>query len=232
MNGSAAQAGKRTLLIDLDPQAQATVIYGPQIPHDRTVKAIFAHRTAERGGFMMPAEVHERPIEHLSIVPSSIHLALTAKRLLSQHYRERRLHTQLAKLGNGSDDIRLDGPPNLGVITVNAISTADWVLIPTTYGRYFLDGIADRFASIAHIRAGPRACWMLRKAFDSRTSATHDYIEKPRATGRSYVLNTIIRTRAAINQAQLSGEPGFTYAPKGYGAQDFHALTTEVMRHG
>lgn len=227
-----AQAGKRTLLIDLDPQAHATVIYCPQIPRDRTVKEIFEHRTAELGGLIMLAEVHERPVEHLSIVPSSIHLALTAERLISQHYRERRLHTQLEKLGNGYDDILLDCPPNLGVITVNAIYTADWVLIPTTYGRYSLDGIADLFASIEQIREGPRDCWILRKAFDSRTSATHDYIDNQRETVRSYVLKTIIRTREAINQAPISGEPVFTYAPKGYGAQDFKALTKEVMRHG
>jgi chromosome partitioning protein len=180
----------------------------------------------------MPAEVHERPVEHLSIVPSSIHLALTAERLISQHYRERRLHTQLEKLGNGYDDILLDCPPNLGVITVNAIYTADWVLIPTTYGRYSLDGIADLFASIEQIREGQRDCWILRNVFDSRTSATNDYIEKQLETVRSYVRKTIIRKSEAINQAQISGEPVFTYDPKGYGAQDFKALTKEVMRHG
>jgi chromosome partitioning protein len=227
-----AQAGRRTLLIDLDPQAHATVIYCPQIPRDRTVKEIFEHRTAELGGLIMPAEVHERPVEYLSIVPSSIHLAVTAERLISQHYRERRLHTQVEKLGDAYDDILLDCPPNLGVITVNAIYTADWVLIPTTYGRYSLDGIADLFASIEEIREGKRDCWILRNAFDSRTSATNEYIEKQLENVRSHVLKTVIRKSEAINQAQISGEPVFTYDPRGHGAQDFKALTKEVMRHG
>jgi chromosome partitioning protein len=227
-----AQAGESTLLIDLDPQAHATVIYCARIPRDHTVKEIFEHRTAELRSLIVPAMVHEGSVENLFIVPSSIHLAVTAERLISQHYRERRLHTQLEKLGNGYDFILLDCPPNLGVITVNAIYTADWVLIPTTYGRYSLDGIADLFASIEEIREGKRDCWILRNAFDSRTSATNDYIEKQLEHVRSHVLKTIIRKSEAINQAQISGEPVFTYDPKGHGSEDFQALTKEVLRHG
>jgi chromosome partitioning protein len=227
-----ARAGKRTLLIDLDPQAHASVIFCPNIPRDRTVKEIFEHRTADLQNLIVPAEVGGATVEHLSIVPSSIHLAVTAERLISQHYRERRLHTQVEKLNHGYDYILLDCPPNLGVITVNAIYTADWVLIPTTYGRYSLDGIADLFASIEEIREGKRDCWILRNAFDSRNRATNDYIEKQLESVRSHLLKTVIRKSEAINQAQISGEPVFTYDPKGYGSEDFQALTKEVLRHG
>jgi chromosome partitioning protein len=227
-----AQAGKRTLLIDLDPQAHATVIYCTDIPRDRTIKEVFEHRTAELQSLIIPAQVEGTTVEKLFIVPSSIHLAVTAERLISQHYRERRLHTQVEKLSHGYDYILLDCPPNLGVITVNAIYTADWVLIPTTYGRYSLDGIADLFASIEEIREGKRDCWILRNSFDSRNRATNEYIEKQLENVRSHVLKTIIRKSEAINQAQISGEPVFTYDPKGYGAEDFQALTKEVLRHG
>ena len=227
-----AQAGKRTLLIDLDPQAHATVIYCADIPRDRTVKEIFEHRTADLQSLIIPVEVNGSPVENLSIVPSSIHLAVTAERLISQHYRERRLATQPEKLADSYDYILLDCPPNLGVITVNAIYTADWVLIPTTYGRYSLDGIADLFASIEEIREGKRDCRILRNAFDSRTRATNEYIEKQLKSVRSHVLKTVIRKSEAINQAQISSEPVFTFDPKGHGAQDFKALTKEVLRHG
>ena len=147
-----AQAGKRTLLIDLDPQAHATVIYCNDIPRDRTVKEIFDRRNAELGEFIAPAAVHGEMVKNLCIVPSSIHLAVTAERMISQHYREKRLHAQLEKLGDEYAYMLLDCPPNLGVITVNAIYAADWILIPTTYGRYSLDGIADIFTSIEEIR--------------------------------------------------------------------------------
>jgi chromosome partitioning protein len=227
-----AQAGKRTLLIDLDPQAHATVIYCADIPRDRTVKEIFERRNADLRELIAPAAVHGKPVEQLFVVPSSIHLAVTAERMISQHYREKRLHAQLEKLGDAYPFILLDCPPNLGVITVNAIYTADWILIPTTYGRYSLDGIADLFTSIEDIREGQGACWILRNAFDSRTRATNDYIDKQLESVRQHVLKTVIRKSEAINQAQISGEPVVTFDPKGHGTEDFLALTKEVLRHG
>jgi chromosome partitioning protein len=227
-----AQAGKRTLLIDLDPQAHASVIYCTDIPRDSTVKEVFEHRNADLRELIAPAVVHGETVKHLFLVPSNIHLAVTAEHMITQHYREKRLHAQLEKLGDTYDFIVLDCPPNLGVITVNAIYTADWILIPTTYGRYSLDGIADLFTSIEEIREGKGACWILRNALDSRNRATNDYIEKQLESVRSHVLKTIIRRTEAINQAQINGEPVLTFDPKGYGAEDFQALTMEVLQHG
>jgi len=227
-----AQAGKRTLLIDLDPQAHATVIYCPDSPRDRTVKEIFERRNADLRELIAPASVHGEPVQNLFLVPSTIHLAATAERMISQHYREKRLHAQLEKLGDTYDIILLDCPPNLSVITVNAIYTADWILIPTTYGRYSLDGIADLFTSIEDNREGKGACWILRNAFDSRNRATNDYIEKQLESVRPHMLMTVIRKSEAINQAQISGEPVLTFDPKGHGTEDFRALTQEVLQHG
>jgi chromosome partitioning protein len=228
-----ARSGKRTLLIDLDPQAHATVIYCEDIPRDRTVKEIFDHRNADLRELIVPAAVHGKPVEHLFIVPSNIHLAVTAEHMISQHYRERSLHTQLEKLGDTYAFVLLDCPPNLGVITVNAIYTADRILIPTTYGRYSLDGIADLFASIEEIREGEgKMYWILRNAFDSRNRATNEYIESQLESVRRRVLKTVIRKSEAINQAQISGEPVLTFDQKGHGAEDFQALTEEVLRHG
>lgn len=228
-----SQAGKRTLLIDLDPQAHATVIYCTDIPPHRTVTEVFEHRAANILELIVPAMVHSQPVQNLSLVPSTIHLAVTAERLIAQHYREKRLHAQLEKLGDAFAFIVLDCPPNLGVITVNAIYTADRILIPTTYGRYSLDGIADLFATIADIREGEQEmCRILRNAFDSRTRATNEYVDKQLQSVDSHLLKTVIRKSEAINQAQISGEPVLTFDPKGHGTADFQALTTEVLHDG
>lgn len=228
-----AQSGTRTLLIDLDPQAHATVIYCDDVPRDRTIKEIFDHRHADLCELITPATIHGSPVENLFIVPSNIHLAATAERMISQHYRERRLHTQLQKLSDAYGFVLLDCPPNLGVITVNAIYTADQILIPTTYGRYSLDGIADLFASIEEIRVEEgEDWWILRNAFDSRNRSTNEYIDKQLDSVRSYLLETVIRRCEAINQAQIKSEPVFTFDPKGHGSTDFQALTEEVMCHG
>ena len=181
---------------------------------------------------IVPAVVRDTQIQNLFLVPSTIHLAVTAERMVAQHYRERRLGIQLEKLGNTYEYIVLDCPPNLGVITVNAIYTADVFLIPTTYGRYSLDGIADLFASIEEIREGERDYWILRNAFDSRNRATNTYIDQQLASVREYVLRTVIRRSEAINQAQINGEPVLTFDPQGHGAEDFRALTKEVVQHG
>ncbi|MGE3539332.1 MAG: ParA family protein [Candidatus Tectimicrobiota bacterium] len=227
-----ALAGHSTLLIDLDPQAHSTVIFCDQVARTDSIKDVFERKNADIRAAIVPAMVHGTSVAHLDLVPSTIHLAVTAERMLTQHYRERRLHSQLDKLQDAYAFILMDCPPNLGVITVNAIYTADRILIPTTYGRYALDGIADLFTTIEDIRDDLGSCWILRNAFDSRTRATNDYIEKQLDNVRSYVLKTVIRKSEAINQAQISGEPVVTFDPKGYGAADFHALTEEVCRYG
>lgn len=227
-----ALAGYPTLLIDLDPQAHSTVIFCDHLPHMGSIQDVFERKQADLRTAIVPAMVHGTPVAHLDLVPSTIHLAVTAERMITQHYRERRLHVQLDKLHEAYAFILLDCPPNLGVITVNAIYTADRILIPTTYGRYALDGIADLLTTIEDIRDDRGPYWILRNAFDSRTRATNEYIEKQLDTVRSCVMTTIIRKSEAINQAQIRGEPVVMFDPKGHGAVDFHALTEEVCRYG
>jgi chromosome partitioning protein len=228
-----ARAGKHTLLIDLDPQAHSTAIYSPHAPKDATISAIFEDRSTEITRLIRPAEVRGEPAPNLSIIPSNIHLAVTAERVISRHFRERMLERAIRTLHTAYDVILLDCPPNLGVITANAIYAADEILIPTTYGRYALDGIVDLFASIEELREdrlGGR--YILRNAFDSRTKQTNEYIDRQLENVRDLLLATIIRKSEAINQAQISGEPIFTFDPSGYGAQDFQALTQEILRNG
>lgn len=78
-------------------------------------------------------------------------------------------------------------------------------------------------------RTGER--FILRNAFDSRNRQTNDYVNRELENVKELLLQTIIRKTEAINQAQISGEPIFTYDPSGHGAQDFEALTQEVLRH-
>ena len=227
-----ACAGKRTLLIDLDPQAHSTAIYCTAVPKESTVGAIFEDRSADIAQLLRPAEVQGQPAANLSIIPSNIHLAVTAERVISLHFRERMLDRALRRLEPDFDVILLDCPPNLGVITANAIYAADTILIPTTYGRYSLDGIVDLFASIEELREDrPGGRFILRNSFDSRNRQTNDYIDRQLDGVRELLLETVIRKTEAINQAQISGEPIFTFDPTGYGAQDFDALTREVLRH-
>ena len=228
-----ARAGKRVLLIDLDPQAHATTVYCPQVPREATIGAVFENRKADVAALVLPAEVKGQSSESLSIIPSNIHLAVTAERVISQHFREQILDRALKRLQGQFDMALLDCPPNLGVITANAIYTADTILIPTTYGKYSLDGIADLFASIEVLRGDRQGGrHILRNAFDSRNRQTNDYVNRELESVKELLLQTVIRRTEAINQAQITGEPIFTFDPNGHGTQDFEALTREVLRHG
>ena len=226
-----ARAGQRTLLIDLDPQAHTSMIYRDD-NRGETVEAIFEKRDADIRRLIRPAMTGGRAVENLALVPSSIHLAVTAERMLLEHYRERRLHAQIEALGDAYDFILLDCPPNLGVIAVNAVYTADEIIIPITYGRYALDGTADLLRSIEAIREKHwEAWWILRNACDSRNRATNSYIDKELEQVRGHLMQTVIRRSEAINQAQIQGEPIFIFDSKGHGAADFESLTTEVLSH-
>ena len=227
-----ARAGMRTLLIDLDPQAHASMVFCED-NLDGTIEEVFERPDADLAALARPALIGGAAADRLFVVPSNIHLAVTAERLLHKHYRERRLHVHFDTIKGAYDYIILDCPPNLGLVTVNAIYTADELLVPVTYGRYALEGTADLLGSIREIREGDwRGWWILRNAYDSRTSTTNSYVDTELQALSSRLMNTVIRRCEAINQSQIKGEPVEVFDPRGYGAADFAALTREVLSHG
>ena len=228
-----AQAGKRTLLIALDPQAHASVIYCPEIPKELTTKEIFTDRSLDLNQLIRPAIAGGEPIPGLFIIPSNIRLAITAEQITVRTHREKLLYNHIKKIASGFDIILIDCPPNLGVLTVNAIYTADQIIIPTTYGKYSLDGIADLFASITEVKESDAFKYLiLRNAYDGRNKQTNQFIESQLEPFSDNLLKTVIRKTEALNQAQINNEPVFTFDPKGNGAQDFAALTQEILTHG
>ena len=229
---SLSLAGKRTLLIDLDPQAHASMVYCND-NLDGTIEKVFEGPDANLAELIRPAQISGAAADGLFVVPSNIRLAMSAEGLLLKHYRERRLHVQLETLKDSYDYIILDCPPNLGLITVNAIYTADELVVPITYGRYALEGTADLLGSIREIRETDwQAWWVLRNAYDIRNSTTNSYVDAELEALSTHLMNTVIRRCEAINQAQIKGEPVLVFDPRGYGAADFETLTEEVLSHG
>lgn len=227
-----ARRGRKVLLVDLDPQAHSSMIYCGE-DRGRTVGEVFERRDADMAGLVRPAQVGEAVCDGLWVVPSDIHLAVTAERLLLEHYRERRLHGQLEKVAEDYDYVLLDCPPNLGLITVNGIYTADRVVVPVTYGRYALEGTADLLDTLGDIRGEEWASWrILRNGFDVRNRQTNSFVETQLESVSSHLMQTVIRRSEAINQAHIQGEPVAVFDPRGNGAADFEALTEEVLGDG
>lgn len=123
----------------------------------------------------------------------------------------------------------IDCPPTLGVLAVNGIFAADRFLIPVTYARYALDGVADLFAIISTVRETEQFDYtIIRNGYDSRTKTTNEFIEDQLKPLAANVAKTRIRKAETINQAAINTEPVFTFDPKGNGAKDFEALTQEI----
>lgn len=227
-----ATAGRRTLLIDLDPQAHSSVIYCPEIPTNGTIREALSERGLDIHTLIRPAVVNGEPLTTLFLIASNIHLAITAEQITTRTHREKLLFNHLKKVAGEFDFILIDCPPNLGVLTVNAIYAAERIVIPTTYGKYSLDGIADLFNSITEIKESKAFHYrILRNAFDARTTQTNQFIEGQLEPFAPHLLQTIIRRSEAINQAQINSEPIFTFDPKGNGTRDFSALTQEILSY-
>jgi len=227
-----AELGKKVLLVDLDPQAHSSVIYCPEIPKENTVKDIFQDRTFEIRKTIRQAMVNGSPRENMAVIPSNIHLATTAEQITSRTHKEKILHNHLKGIEKEYDFILIDCPPTLGVLTVNAIYTAELILIPTAYSKYSLDGIADLFTTINEVKETKDFQYLiLRNVFDARNKLTNNFVDEKLEPFRENLVRTIIRKSESINQSQMNEEPVFTFDPKGNGAEDFHSLAKEMIHH-
>ena len=236
-----AQAKKRILIVDLDPQAHSSVIYSPELPKKETVAEFFRDRSLNIAELIRPAAViqeknkEERLVEvkNLFIIPSNIHLATSSETAISRTHREKILHNSLRKVEKEFDFVLIDCPPSLGVLTVNAIYTADLILIPTNYSKYSLDGIFDLFTSIKDVKETEDYDYkILRNIKDMRSARTNEAIEEQLIQFKNNLLKTIIRRNEAINQSQMINQPVFLFDPHSTGVEDFNLLTKEILKYG
>ena len=223
---------KETLLVDMDPQAHSSVIFCPDIPKENTIRDLLADKSFAVAKAMRQAMLDgEQEIPNLQIIPANIHLAITAEQITSKIHREKLLFNHLKKIVADFEFIIIDCPPAVNVLTVNAIYASDVVLIPTTYGRYSLDGIADLFQSIEDVKESKDfEYWILRNVRDARTKVSNEFVEEQLAPFSRNVLATVIRRNEAINQAQMNGQPVLYFSPRSNGAEDFKKLTKEIIK--
>ena len=228
-----AATGWRVLLIDLDPQAHATLalrIDSDEVGADRTVASLFYEATLD--------EVVVDTIEpNLKLVPSSIHLATAVESLYSVIFREVKLKKALERVRDRFDYVLLDSGPNLGVLSINAIVAADRVLIPTRLSMYSLDGLNALLNTIAKVKQEPQEYdWrivltMVRGYGKERQQAALNLLT-PLA---DRVLETQIRETEAVEKSQMSEDDDqfmavvLQKASANRGAHDYRALVKELV---
>jgi chromosome partitioning protein len=223
----------RVLLIDLDPQAHSSCIFCPEIiPYDKTIATAFINKKIDIKTLIKDAIVNELQLENLRIIPSNIKLATVIEQISSTVYRERILQNHLNNTIKDYDYIILDCPPTLGVLAVNAIYCANSIIIPTNYGRYSLDGMADLLTAIQEIKGElSYKFFVLKNLYEQKNSQTNKYINEQLSALNDNLFTTVIRKNEAINQAQISNVPIQIFNNSSKGAQDFSLLVEEVIHY-
>jgi chromosome partitioning protein len=225
-----ASNGKRTLLADLDPQAHSCEIYRKGNEVSLTIKDLFVDNRFEATKAIIPAYVKEKAVNNLDVIHSNILFAKIAEQVSSRIHREKILHNHFRKLSY--DYVILDCPPNLGVITINAIHTADLILIPVSYDKGALDGMADLIETIKEVKESSESLILIvRNLFDTRNRQTNTYIDAELESFKKHMLLTKIRRTEALNQSRIAGEPIQIYEPASNGAVDYEELMKELIQY-
>ena len=219
--------GERVLIIDLDPQGNATSGLG----FDRTS----IDRSIYDGivdGVSLRELTLEGPIEELGVVPSTISLAGAEVELAPVEGRERRLSRLIAEVEADYDYILIDCPPSLGLLTVNALTAADSVLIPLQCEYYALEGLTQLLATLDlirdHLNPELDIKGVVLTMFDGRTKLSSDVANEVRRHLGDHVFKTVIPRNVRLSEAPSHGQPISRYAPDSTGALAYAALTNEL----
>ena len=228
-----AEQKKKTLLIDLDPQAHSSCIYCEETNKNKAINIIFEKNDYEITEILHPAIVNGKKLEYLDVIPSTIHLAMIAEAANLKIFREKFIKRLIEKTNKTYDYIILDCQPTLGILAINAIYASNIVIVPTNFGKYSLDGISDLLQSIDSIKNDHKySYYILRNMYERRNSQTNKFINKQlNDTMSNNLLDTVIRKNESINQSQINETPVKCFNPNSHGAHDFQQLATELLSY-
>jgi chromosome partitioning protein len=222
-----ASAGDRVLVIDLDPQGNATSGFGiDRATLDRSIYDAVVD-DARLTDLLVPG-----PNDGLSIVPSSIALAGAEIELAPLEQRERRLSRLVRDVAAEYDYILIDSPPSLGLLTVNALTAADSVLVPIQCEYYALEGLTQLIATINlvrdHLNPALEIKGVVLTMYDARTNLSADVAAEVRRHLGNRVYRAVIPRSVRLSEAPSHGLPISLYRPDSRGAEAYAALAAEI----
>jgi len=222
-----AKAGKNVLLVDLDPQGNATSGLGIDKAHLQSTMSEVLLQTADLSSTIIPTE-HK----NLSLAPTTSHLANTEVELAGVQHKFTRLKIALESI-TGYDYIVIDSPPSLSLLTVNGLIAAKYVLLPVQAEFYALEGLGQLLETMKLVRKGMNPSLellgVLPTMMDTRTTLSnqvHDEIKKHFA---DKVFKTTIPRNIRLAEAPSHGVPVGAYDRWSKGARAYKAVTKEVM---
>ena len=220
--------GKKTLLVDLDPQGNATSGFG--LNKNQRELCIY---NALLGDTEIQAIIEPVEIEDVFVVPATIQLAGAEIELVSAFSRETKLKTILEPVSDDFEYVIVDCPPSLGLLTVNALTAADGLLIPIQCEYYALEGLSKLLDSVrlvkTHLNANLEVFGVVMTMFDSRTRLAQQVVEEVRDFFGDKVFKTLVPRTVRLSEAPSFGKPVTLYDPLGKGAEAYNNLAKEVV---
>ncbi len=229
LSAAIASKGLRTLLIDLDPQANSSLSFVDIHSLDRTVYDALTDPDISLSDVIQKAET----VPNLEVAPSSIALAKIEAKLLGELDSYFRLKDELKKIRRRYEFVIIDTPPALGIITVNALVASTHVLIPIQASYFALEGTDDLLETIDKIklRANPRLQILgaLLTLFDKRTRLSKDIREQVSQVFGAKLFDTVISRSVRLEESPAYRESIFTFAPQSSGAFQYYKLSEEIL---
>jgi chromosome partitioning protein len=223
-----AQAGKHVLLVDVDPQANATSSLG--VDKNALGRSVYDVLV---GAEPMPSLIRLTGTVGLDLVPSSPSLAGAEVEMVDMSGREFRLRQALDALRCKYDYVLIDTPPSLGMLTVNALTASDGVLIPIQCEYLPLEGLTQLLRTVELVRQGLNPDLVVRglilTMYDSRTNLARQVVEEIQQHFPSTVFRSVIPRSVKLSEAPSYGEPIATYAPESGGGLAYAALCEELV---
>jgi chromosome partitioning protein len=226
-----AYIGQKVLLVDIDPQGNATSGVGVekgdvhQCIYDVLVDDVEVNDT-----------IKQSKVENLSIIPATISLAGAEIELVPTISREVRLKKALEKVKDEYDYIIIDCPPSLGLLTINALTASDAVVIPVQCEYYALEGLSQLLSTVRlvqkHLNHDLMIDGVLLTMLDARTNLGIQVIEEVKKYFQDKVYRTIIPRNVRLSEAPSHGEPIIIYDAKSRGAEVYLELAKEVVANG
>ncbi len=231
LSSSLAFLGKKVLLVDIDPQGNASSGVGVnkgEIEHciyDVLVDDIAIQDVLQK-----------TDLDNLNVIPATIQLAGAEVELVPAISREIRLKKAIDSIRDDYDYVIIDCPPSLGLLTLNALTAADSVLIPVQCEYYALEGLSQLLNTIRivqkHLNEDLQIEGVLLTMLDARTNLGIQVIEEVKKYFQNKVFNTIIPRNVRLSEAPSHGKPILLYDAKSKGAEVYLELAKEVVAHG
>ena len=223
-----AKKGKKVLLIDADPQGNATSGVGAEKEVEYSTYDILVSDVE------MVQALEKTIIKNLLVCPSNINLAGAEVELVSMMSREQRLKEKLEEIKDKFDYILIDCPPSLGLITLNAFTASDSVLIPVQCEYYALEGLGQLLNTInlvkKHLNKNLEVEGALLTMYDARTNLSNQVVKEVKKYFGDKVYKTVIPRNVRLSEAPSYGMPITEYDPRSKGAKTYEKFTKEFLK--